>query len=339
MKVAELRKKLARLSKDEISMLAVELYKIIPKAKKEDYGLDDLINNPTIKKKRKKKKQKYTPLSEIKRDIPEFIKNAETQNYIAPNRNIPKRERSKWRFKVMRWYKELINTRRADADVKTQAKLLSDLYEVLCKACGYYLFSTDDPFRSVQIEQHEFYKSVLLLIEQSEGKAGVTDRGIPLMINNDLDRETLYSTLGAVYLSFLTTPDLKTRAIENTVKLIKETNFDPNKKEKTNIYIWQSDKDYRKEYKNNELAKLGFRLYCSLYDTEEAIRFFKEYYWHNEEEVKIYVLTTLLFEQRLKEEIKRELREARQQGIRLRNNLLRLLSAIEKTDTLPEYIY
>ncbi len=46
MKVAGLREKISKLDKEEIARLAVEFYKLIPKSKKEDYNIDELISNP-----------------------------------------------------------------------------------------------------------------------------------------------------------------------------------------------------------------------------------------------------------------------------------------------------
>ena len=40
------------------------------------------------------------------------------------------------------------------------AELLEKLYRMLCYSCCYYLFNTEDPFRSVGIEQTEIYDMV-----------------------------------------------------------------------------------------------------------------------------------------------------------------------------------
>lgn len=56
MKVGELREKLSTLKKDKIIKLASEFYKLIPKAKKEDYDLDQLILNYPLKKQKLKSK-------------------------------------------------------------------------------------------------------------------------------------------------------------------------------------------------------------------------------------------------------------------------------------------
>jgi hypothetical protein len=337
MKIAELRKKMAGMSKKEVVWLAAEFYKIIPKSTKKDHGVDDLINNPGTKK--KKKQEKIIPLSDMDGELREFVKNARNQNYLAPNQVIPKRERSKWRFNVMRWYKELIHIQRPDADLGRQAKLLTDLYEVLCEAGDYHLFSTDDPFRSIQTAQIDFYKSILVLHEKSEGKIKAAEQGFRLMCENSTDRNTLFSELAETYIGFLTTPALKILAIENTEKQIAEIDYQPVKQRKSSFDFMQFNKDYKKERFNNEMAELGFRLHISLHETEDAIRFFKDHYHYHSEEVKVYVLVSLLFEFGLKDEIMKELHIARNNGVKLRDALLRLQSKIKKNNTLPEYMW
>lgn len=132
MKVGELREKLAKLKKEEVTKLAVEFYKLVPKSKKEDYDLDGLINNPQKKKKTQSKDQ--VSLETLQQDINTFITNAKNQYYLSSNRIVPKKERSTWRFKVKRWYKELIKTNRRDSDLSLQAQLLTafDYFFVFC---------------------------------------------------------------------------------------------------------------------------------------------------------------------------------------------------------------
>jgi len=98
MKVGELREKLAKLKKEELIKLAAEFYKLIPKSKKEDYDLDGLINNPQQKKKTNSKAS--VSLETLQQTINKFIADAKEQYYLMPNRVVPKKERSTWRFKV-----------------------------------------------------------------------------------------------------------------------------------------------------------------------------------------------------------------------------------------------
>ncbi len=154
MKVAELREKLAKLKKEELIKVASEFYKLIPKAKKEDYGIDAFVDNPTSAKKSAKKAT--LSLIDIEKEVAQFIDHASSQYYLFPNRVVPKKQRSTWRFKVKKWYKELINNRRADANITKQAKVLCELYELLCESCHYQYFTAYDTFDSIGIEQVVF---------------------------------------------------------------------------------------------------------------------------------------------------------------------------------------
>ncbi len=52
MKVNELREKIEKYARADLERITVELYKAIPKAKKEDMAVDELIANPSSKKKK-----------------------------------------------------------------------------------------------------------------------------------------------------------------------------------------------------------------------------------------------------------------------------------------------
>ncbi len=333
MKVAELRKKLSDMPKEDVSRLAVEFYKMIPKSKKKDYALDDLINNPKKRKKRKKKED--IDLEQLESDIDIFIEHARAQYYVAPNQVIPKRERPKWRFEVMRWYKTLINVKKPDADIDLQIRLLVKLYELLCEASSFYLFSTDDPFRSVQITQTDFFKSILMLYDTSGNKVKLADKGFELLSENNLDRYSLHSGIADAYIGFLPTPDLKNRVIDLCEAKIREIDYKPPKKERS---TWSFNEDYKTRNQNNNLAILGFRIYCSLYEADEAIHFFKKHYYGNSAEIKTYVLIYQLLHHNLKDEIIRELKDARKNGVELRDRLKNLQSIIENSGKLPDYI-
>lgn len=332
MKVAELRQKLAKLKKEEIIKLSVEFYKLIPKAKKEINNLDEMINNPSQPKPKKATKQALS-LSEIETAVYQFIEHAREQYYFAPNRVVSKKERSTWRFKVKKWYKELIQTKRPDVDIKKQAKILCDLYELLCESCGYSYFTAYDTFQSLGITQADFYKTVLNLIAEAEGKPDLIKKGITLIVNNYLNRYTLYTYLMDELIQQLTTTDLKYLAIEKTEQLLKNNNFYA-PKEKS----WSSTDEYRKKERQNNLAKLGFKLHLSLFEYDKAIAFYQTYYQDTNEEIKLYVLISLLFVHQQKDLVVREIEQAIQKGIEPRKNLLTLLETIKDTGNLPKYM-
>lgn len=334
MKVAELREKLAKLPKDEIIKIAVECYKLVPKAKKEDNDLDAFIENPTKKKSKQTARIEFQ-LYQIEADVAAFIENAKEQNYLYPNQVVSKKERPKWRFKVKRWYKELVKRNRPDKNLELQAKLLTDLYGIISDAKYYSYFSTNEPFRSVGIEQDEFFEAVMMLIEDFEGKVNFVDKGINLLYNHGFSFYSL-GYLPKAFVKLLTVPDLKYKAIEKVEKLLASNGFVPPKSDKKNVWRHNTN-EYRREERNNNLTKLGFRLYASLCEYEEAITFFNKHYYDQSPEVALYVLVDLLFEEKLKDEICQVIEQAQKDGVKPRKSLITLLNTIKNDNELPAY--
>jgi hypothetical protein len=337
MKVDELRVKLLKLDQKDLIRVAVEFYKLIPKSKKEDNNLDALIDAPEVAIAKPAAVAMYRSMDAIEAEVNTFITHAREQNYLMPNRIIVKKERSTWRFKVKAWYKEIVSTKNASVDIVKQAEVLSNLYQLLCDSCRYQYFSSDDPFSSVGITQTDFYRSVLQLIDKAQGKVGVVNRGIGLIINNTVSIETLYSYLMDEFILILGNPDAKYAAIDLVNKMIAD-NKKPTAPKKSSYYD-SFDETYRIESKNNNLAEFGYRLYASLFEFEEAIQFYKKHAKQSDSEVKLYILINLLFENRQKEYIKLELQEAAKAGEKLRPALAKLLKTLENTDILPERFY
>ncbi len=340
MKVDELRVKLFNLEKSDIIKLAVEFYKLVPKAKKEDYNLDTLINTPSVPKEKSSAKVAPRTITDIEAEVKAFIVNAKAQNYIESNSTIPKKERATWRFKVKAWYKELINGKIMDSDIAKRAEIIKDLYELLCESCHYSYFSADDTFESVGVSQTDFFQSVLILIEKSEGTIGLVNKGLGLIVNNNLNGFTLYSYLMDEWIDRLQIPEAKYDALELTKKMLIENNFKPPTAQSKRFSYYGNDanNEYRMRAKNNNLAEMGFRLHSSLLEYDEAIQFYKNHAFETDNEVKLYVLIHLLFSLRLKDYIKAELDAAVKKGEQLRESLLNLKKTIETKNALPDYM-
>ena len=345
MKVADLRKKLATLKQEEVIKLAVEFYKLVPKAKKEDYQLDEMINNPSEQNPKKTAVSTSLNLSAVEDLVNKFEKNAKAENYLYSNRSVPKKERSTWRFKVRKWYKELVNVKRKDADLVLQAELLEKLYELLSEGSHHNYFRSDMPFKSVGVSQRDFYKSILVLWQAAGGKQKAIDKGISLMVAYSLDEETYFNELVVEFISCLPIPDLKEAAIAKTLAAIKALNFVPKPKKASKmggfIYYFdnrtQEEKD--KEIRNNCLSLLGFHLHFALHEYDEAITFFKTHFYEEKVEVQTQKLIVLLFDEGLKDETKKEIETAVKNGIELNERLLQLLAYIKKHDVLPDNLY
>ena len=166
MKVDELRVKLYKMKQDEVIRLAIEFYKLVPKAKKEESNLDGLINTPEVKKAKPTAIESLVSFEDMAEEVNTFVENAKNQHYLFPNKIISKKERPTWRFKVKAWYKEVTNPKTHGYEMGKKAEICANLYNLLCASCHYQYFSSEDSFNSVGVEQPAFFRSVLQLIDQ-----------------------------------------------------------------------------------------------------------------------------------------------------------------------------
>jgi hypothetical protein len=136
-----------------------------------------------------------TDIKDLKPEIERFVDYAYNQYYFAPNSYVHKKERSKWRFKVKAYIKSLQGVPVYGENGIGATDLLEKLYNMLCYACGYYIFNTENPFKSVGIEQ-----TVLLdIILKRKFGSGISKESVKsaaaLVINSRVDRETVHSDL------------------------------------------------------------------------------------------------------------------------------------------------
>ena len=149
MKVDELRSILKDYSADDVRKVLVAVYKAIPKKVKEERGIDALINNPNPPKNAAASKTRQKP-AEVDPDLvvfdtQDFVSNAEDQNYFAPNRMVPKKKRSNWRFEAKGLYRNLLLAMASTAEpplLRDAADTLESLYRVLCRGCAYHLLGS-----------------------------------------------------------------------------------------------------------------------------------------------------------------------------------------------------
>ncbi len=285
MKITELRQKLNKMKHDEVIKLAVEFYKAVPKAKK-DNVLDDLINNP--QKSTKKATTEVLDLVILEKEIVQFIEHVKDRLYINPNRTVPKQVRSKWRFKVKRWYKALTSQQLKNADTSIQAQLLIELYQILSQGSGQYYFTSEQPFQSIGIEQKNFYFTTISMLQQAQGKMATLQQCIELIVDNDTDENTLTDEIIDEFIRSLPTTALKEQAIGVTKDILKNRYPLP-----TSEYYGLS---YLKYYKRNHLTHLVFRLHARLYEFPEAIAYFQENFIEKNAEILLYILVDRLYD-------------------------------------------
>jgi hypothetical protein len=333
LKIAEVRKLIKGQKRDKLELLAEELYKMLTKAQKLDNNVADLLLNPgkEAAKAKTRKEDKLRHFDEIKIETIRFIDNAYAQNYLSPNRVVAKKDRPKWRFVAKRLYKELIAHSQQSPNEKEAAELLEKIYVMLCYSCGYILFTAYDPFESVGVAQTEFFDNVFQAIDRVTEKPEMIDKAIDLIVNNSLNRYTLYEELMDIAIMRLATVDMKYLLIEKC-KTKREVNTAKNPK--SNSIIGK----YEYESLLNNFTIMIFKAYASLYETKNGIDDFIAHYRKNDPEIKLYIMVNLLFGYKEKDLILQQLEEARKNSIKLRPGLNNLLDFIKSKNSLPEYI-
>jgi hypothetical protein len=333
MKIAEVKTILEKYSQKQLKVIITQLYKAIPKAVKEANDIDSLLQDPDsfLRSKSIPREKEIPDIDLLHYDTEEFIEDAYHQYYFIPNQFISKRDRPKWRFIVKRLYKDLLAAASDKENLPEAAQLFEKLYQLLCYACSYILFSGDDPFQSVGIQQKEFFHRILTLKFQYEEKYTCIKNALLLLINNSHGSGALSEDLMQVLMEFLKTPDLKELAISGCNELIETVKKEPPPK-KTDF----RSNDKKKEKLKN-LAEMGFLCYAQLYEYEKAIQYFKQYYAENIGETALYVLLRLLFNLRQKDYFLQEYEKALKNGIAPWESLEKTYRYIKENGKLPEY--
>lgn len=320
MRVTELRKLIEKYSKDDLSKIIVELYKSIPKKVRDEKTVDMMLEDFQRYKeaeKMKRKKVKDVNVNDLEREIEQLLQNAYKQNYVIPNHYVSKKDRSKWRFKVKSYIKHLQQVPVAGKEGKRATDLLEELYEMLCYGCGYLIFNTENPFRSVGIAQVELF-DILLKRKFSTGiNSESISFAIKQVINCYLDMDTLRSDLINVFIANLRTADAKEIAIEQCHQLrigLKQRTIAPAKE------TWDNH-EYSRERKINDLVETVFRLKIALCEYEAAISYFKSNIQQRFKEVSLFILLNMLENYDQKDYWLREYEKAVKEGIMPRDEL------------------
>ena len=331
MKVTELRKVVAAHSADDLRALVVELYKALPKKRKEDEDLQAMLRRPgEIREIRKWRREPARPdVGSLIYDVESFLEAARNQLYYAPNRIIPKRERSQWRFRVKRFVKDLLAAAEDPEDLPEAAKLLEELYDVLCTASGQWLFPSEDPFRAVGIPQPDFLAHVLTLRQASEPPGDFVRRGLTLALESELDRHTLHAHLMVALLEHLRTPALRELALEECTARRTALGEEPPRRtgRRGETTGWSSEHEWRE--RTRHLSEMGFRCHLALGQPEEAIEYFRHHWrWDDNPEVRLFCLLDLREEAGLPDLWCREYDRAVADGVKPRNELERERKAL-----------
>jgi hypothetical protein len=347
MKITDLRALLKGYSAEQLRLLAVETYKLLPKRVREDSAIDDLMRDPRPRPRSTGKKRTEPPpdIEELAEEIGEFLAFAGRQYYIAPNRFVPKKERPKWRFLVKRFVRQLTEAAGDEDALPQAADLLARLYQLLCLASGQWVFNTDDPFRSVGIEQADFLRQVLTLARARLPPDDYVPHALELVTESELDRSTVSTELISVLVEQLPTPALKEMAIAAATRKIAETDREQaaarrearTRKRKAPTFGSRSS-DYSARERINRLAETGFRCHLALGETDAAIRYFERHLREPDPEVKLYVLLSRLHELRLKKQWLAAYEEAVKKGVRPREGVRKAYRGMREGGRLSEQL-
>lgn len=332
MKIGELRDKLNKLEKDELIKVASEFYKLIPRAKKLDYDLEALVNNPTEEQKPKKTDKAKVTLTKLTKEISTFISHAEEGYYYQRNAVVPKKKRIGWRFRVKKWYEELINQKRKDKDLPLQIQLLKQLYEVLEEGGDCY-FTAEDPFSSVGISEAAFLNGVFILMEAEGGKISVAEKGMDLIVTY-YDNFFAHDLIDS-FVAMMNTPDLKYKVIESIKKeIIELQNLPTLDTTGPDKYTNSKQMEHRQEV-NNILTIVGVELYLALFEYDEAIAWHQAHYQDTESD-KLANILELLEVEKLYPQMKKVLEDAVNNGTKLDNRLLPVFELLKEGKELPD---
>lgn len=294
--------------------IIVELYKRLPKKVKEDYDIDKFIEDINNKTKKEEKKVSFDDLCS---EMRYFLDCAKAGYYSSPNKVIPKKERSNWRFKAKRYYKELTKTiPTTDIGVKS-TKLLIELYELVSRGTNTLVFTNWDTFRALGVNQVEYldmlYKRIL-----STGNSINNIKVCIDLLDNCKDPNILDEFLINVFVDNLRTEESKLTAIN----LLDEKVVEVKEKIKSLGKKYNYHDMYYLEEDNNLYVETATRLYFSSFEVDEGIKYYQKNYIHYNSEVKEYILLEILRELELYEEWITEY-ESASKKIKLREELTR----------------
>ena len=209
MLVSEIKNEIKDYSKKELEDIIIELYKRLPKAKKEDYNIDDFIRN--VNNKENKSIKKSLDFDSLKKEILYFLECVDLGYYTKPNKIIAKKERSTWRFKVKKYYKDLNNIMPNSNSGDEATLLLIEIFKRLSKGSNILLFVNWETFNALGISQSDYYDTLMKrILYNGYSKEGL-QRCIDLL-NIEKDSYDYYSMF-QIFTFNLKTIDMKEDAI------------------------------------------------------------------------------------------------------------------------------
>ncbi|GHU40479.1 hypothetical protein FACS1894111_01200 [Clostridia bacterium] len=284
MRVDELRAILSKYEADKLREIVVMLYRKIPKARKEEDDLDNVLLDFSLEKPKSAKAASIVDFPTLKTEIECFLFYADQQYYFAPNKYVSKANRPKWRFMVKRFIKSLLSVRGENGIVAAQ--LLVSIYDMLSYACHYYIFRTENPFSSVGYAQTELLGIVLSKIFLDGYDKETIRMALFLTLDSNVDRENLPQSLFYTLQASLKTPDVINLALTQVDTYRKE--YDAIQKAKRLFTV--GGNAYRAKEHKGQAAQLYLILKFRLFEYDEGIAYYWKYNTESEDEIALYCL-------------------------------------------------
>ena len=267
---------------EEKDKIIIELYKRIPKRVKEEYDIDGYLKNIKVNENTKKEKEVKLTFDELASEVNYFLECAWNELYSEPNRIISKSERSKWRFKAKKYYKELSNIDINSEYYDESNKLLIELFKVLSRGTNYLLFSNWETFRAVQISQEDFFDLIMKRVLVNFNKENLETIVKLLEVDKD-PYGSLYKVIYNVFLNNLTSNNQLEMALEIIKKEVDDLNIQV-------IELSKKGKEYDLKEKCNYFVLTILDIYIRLEDVNKGIEYFDKYYKAYNNEMKTYDL-------------------------------------------------
>lgn len=337
MSISELRQGIKEFTKGDLQKLVGELYKIIPKDKKNEY---DIIASVTDFKKNKfkivKKQIEKPKPSELEHSILSFVENS-IQNELRGNLVFSRKDKAVWIKTVKQWYNDLLSFINDDNEKRLVLKLLEKIYYLLCFACGCEIFKNYNSFTSLRLSQTDFFSKIISLGVDVYEPNTLTKKGITLIIDNniDVDDSTSKTELMNIFIKHLDFDTIQGFVIPELLNKIQENGYKkPMERDKT----MDRNKLFHLRENHNLLVKFVFLSYLSISEFDISVKFYRTKYGDTSIERTFYTMMRLLFYygNGEKETILKEIEAVRVKGrIKIREDILKLEEHIKKFNDLP----
>jgi hypothetical protein len=341
MKVTELKAILKnQYDQEQLIHLAVEMYKIIPKAKKEHHQIDVLIFNPLIKEVEKAKKEAIAKgeidWQEEAKAIDQFIEYARLKYFFGKNSFVTSKEQSNWRFTVRRWVKDLSNPKAIRVEPELKGELIYKLYIMIMEDYDKRYFPGEDPIRSIGIPQEVFYKQMLQLLSMQNRKEEFVERGLNAIIDYTTSNECAFGSLAEVLSEACVALHLTEAMFELiAVKMRRLNTPDPSD------HHARGRDNFDKNQKMQHLTEMGFNLYVLMEEYDAAISFFNTNFvdYNNDTEIKLYVLVRNMVRYKFPAHYATEqINNYITMGVKPRASTMKVYDTVSRTGKLPDYI-